>query len=78
MNGAVFLARRLRHHMHAAIENFFAGECELRLSAAKQRREHFAEMTIHLVERGLQTVACFAVDALDGIFERGHGLGQIF
>ena len=77
MDRGVFLARRLRGDQHAAVQNFLAGQRELRLPTAKQCGEHFAEMAIHLIERGLQLIARFAVDAADGVFKRRHRLVQI-
>ena len=44
MDRGVLLARRLRDHLHAAVEDLLAGQHEPRVAAAEERREHLAEM----------------------------------
>src|SRR5690606_39038367 len=67
---AVALARRLRHHLDAGIEDFVAGQYEARFPAAEELREQHAEMTIDGVVGVLQQLAGLAVDTSDGVLER--------
>ena len=57
MNRGVALARRLRNHLHARIENLFASEQQFCLAATEKRRKEPAEVDIHRVERLLQQLA---------------------
>ena len=77
VNGLVLLAGRLRHHLHARIQNLVAGDDELGLPAPEQLREHAAEVPVHRFKRARQQLARFAVDLADRVFQRVHGLGQI-
>ena len=70
VDGAVLLARRLRHHLHAGVEDLVAGHHQPRGAAAEQRREHAAEMFVDLVEGLRQQLARFEVDLVDRVFER--------
>ena len=50
----VLLARGLREHLHAGVEDLLAGQVQARVAAAEERREHLLEVLVHHVERGLQ------------------------
>ncbi|MNI72100.1 hypothetical protein D3C73_1280210 [compost metagenome] len=77
MDRAVALAGRLGHHLHARVENFFAGHAELGLAPAKELGEELAEVAVHDVERLLQQLARFAVDLADGVFQGLDGGHQV-
>ena len=79
MNRLVLFTRRLRHHLHARVQNFIACHHQLGIAAAKQLGEHLAEMLIDGVERALQQLAGFAIDldnrvlqGVDRLVEIGH------
>src|SRR5688500_7458981 len=65
MDAGVALARGLRHHLHAGVEDLLAGHGELRLAAAEQRREQLAEMVVDLLKGLAQQLARLAIDAPD-------------
>src|SRR3546814_14413599 len=77
MYGAVALARRLSHDLHAGIQNFVAGNRQPGFAAAKQARKQFTEMLIDRIESALQQLACFAVDLAYGIFQGFDGGAQV-
>ncbi|KGD44404.1 hypothetical protein DO72_5716 [Burkholderia pseudomallei] len=77
VNRRVLLAGRLRHHLHAGVENLVARHDELRLPAAEQAREQIAEMAVHFVEGRLQERARFLVDLADRVLERLDRVRQI-
>src|SRR5215218_5753034 len=77
MDAGVALARRLRHHLHAGVEDFLAGHDQLGLAAAEQRREERAEMLVYRLERFAQQLACLAVDLADRVLERGDRLLEV-
>src|SRR5690242_20129712 len=73
----IALARRMRDYLHARIENFLAGQQQLRLTAAEERRKELREIGVDDVERLLQQLARLAVDLPDRGLERRHRLGEI-
>src|SRR5258706_14451197 len=77
MDRTVFLARRLRYPLPAAVEYFLAAQHEPGLAAAEQRRKQLAEMPVNLIKRTLQPLARLAVDTANGIFECRQCLVQI-
>ena len=77
MNRLVFLARRLRHDLHARVQNLVARHHEFGLATAKQLGEHLAKVFVDGVERAAEQLTGFAVDLADGVFQRGHGLHQV-
>ncbi len=77
MDGRVLLARGLRHHLHAGVEDLLAGHDQARLAATEQRREQLAEMMVDLVEGALQQRAGFLVDLGDRVFQRVDGVVQV-
>jgi len=77
MDGAVLLARRLRHHLHASVQDLVARHHQLRVAAAEQAREHAAEVFVDLVEGAAQQVACFEVDLVDRVFQRRDRFAQV-
>jgi hypothetical protein len=64
-------------HLHAGVQDFLAGHHQLGLAAAKQLGEHLAKVFVDGIEGARQQLAGFAVDFLDGVFQRGHGLIQV-
>jgi hypothetical protein len=73
----VLLAGRLRHHLHAGVEDLVARHHQLRVAAAEQAREHAAELLVDQVEGLHQQVARLEVDLVDRAFERGDRLVQV-
>jgi hypothetical protein len=71
------LAGRLRHDLHARIEDLLAGQHELCLTAAEQHGKEACEILVDAVEGLLQELPRLAVDLPNGILERRHGFGQI-
>src|SRR5207247_7947298 len=70
MNAGVALSRRLRHDLHAGIEDLLAGHDELRFAAAEKGREERAEVAVHALEGLAQELARLAVDPADRVFQR--------
>src|SRR5260221_2034391 len=77
MDAGVSLPGRLRHHLYAAIEDFFAGHDEPRLPAAEERREERPEMPVHAFEGLAQELARLAVNLADRILQRRHPLFEV-
>src|SRR6188472_1290453 len=77
MDRRVALARRMRNDLHARIEYLLAGQDELGLTAAEQRRKELREILVDDVERLLQQLSRLAVDLADRRFECAHRLGQV-
>ena len=77
MNGGVAFARRLRHHLYARIENFFAGQNQFRFAAAEQLWEQLTKIFVHLIVGVHQHIARLFINFLDRIFQRGHRVRQI-
>jgi hypothetical protein len=77
VDGAVLLARRLRHHLHAGVQDLVARHHQLGVAAAEQAGEHAAEVLVDLVEGLAQQVAGLEVDLVDRVFQRLDGLVQV-
>ena len=67
----------MRKHLQTSVENFVTRQSQVRVAAAKKHREQFGEILVDDIERGLQEITCFAVDAFDGRLECGDGFIQI-
>ena len=77
MNGLVFLARGLGHHLDARVQNFFTRHDQACIATAKQLGEHPAKVFVDGFEGAAQQIAGFGVDFLDGIFQGDHGFVEV-
>jgi len=46
VDGLVFLARRLRHDLHAGVQDFLAGHHQPGIAAAEQLGKHAAKVAV--------------------------------
>jgi hypothetical protein len=67
----------LCHDLDAGIENFVAGQDELRFAATEELREQLSEVPVDRIVGFLQLFARFAVDTADRILERIDGGRQV-
>src|SRR5690606_1271410 len=77
VDAAVALSRRMRHDLHAGIEDLLARHDELRLAAAEEGGKERAEMAVHALEGLAQELARLAVDLADGVLERANRLLEV-
>ena len=73
----VLLARRLRHDLHAGVEDLLAGQHQPRLAAAEEHREQLPKWPLTVSKVSLQQLARLAVDAADRVLQRVDGLVEV-
>ena len=68
MNRCVFLARWLRHHLNARIQNLFTRHHQLRIAATEQLGEQMTKVMIDLIKGILQQIARLFIDLVNSVF----------